>query len=305
MVTPSNASSFAQSSQAILATTTMVVAARTSWAGRPPFAAGRNLPALLRGKLRWLAIFSDIGIGGKMLRRSMGPATVLPFALFAAAAILVHAGLREIDAAALTASFAATLIFGLSVRTGWRLLAVERELRDLSLTDELTGIHNRRGFYFLGQQAVRDAQRSATGLTLFFFDLDGLKQVNDRLGHEAGSEMIRAFAAILSSTFRKSDIVGRLGGDEFAVITIRDDGMSLETVYARLDQLTQAHNFANDGAYRLSFSSGHAELNPGETLDSLVTRADGLMYRAKARKSPGLVRSSEAKAQCALADSLS
>ncbi len=80
----------------------------------------------------------------------------------------------------------------------------------MSLDDELTGLHNRRGFYLLGEQALQNARRSGEALTVFFFDADGLKKINDTLGHDAGSELLRDIATLLRTTFRASDIVGRL-----------------------------------------------------------------------------------------------
>jgi len=189
-------------------------------------------------------------------------------------------------AESVTSAFAAIVLLCVLIWTGWQINALERDLRDMSLTDELTGVFNRRGFYFLGQQAILEAQHAHSGLSLFFFDLDGLKNVNDVFGHETGSEMIKAFAIVLTTTFRKSDIIGRVGGDEFAVITIRDDTLWIDNIYTRLSHLTEAHNNDASRTYRLSFSSGYAELKHGQadTLDTMVTRADGLMYQDKAKK---------------------
>lgn len=234
-----------------------------------------------------LAVMVNIGIGSQMVRLILPVVLLAPFALLAAEAYLVASGsMNVVYAQSVTAASAAVLLLCLVSWMGWRINGLERDLRDLSLTDELTGIFNRRGFYFLGQQAIREAQRANSGLCLFFFDLDGLKHVNDRLGHEAGSEMIKAFAGILNNTFRKSDIIARMGGDEFAVITIHDDAMWIDSIHARLGALTDAHNDNGAGAYRLSFSIGYAEFNSGhaDTLENMVTRADRLMYQDKARK---------------------
>ena len=164
----------------------------------------------------------------------------MPFILLGAESYLITTKTMDVVyAQSVTAAVTAVLMLRLLTWTGWRINALERDLRDMSLTDELTGVFNRRGFYFLGQQAIREAQRAHSGLSLFFFDLDGLKHVNDLLGHEAGSEMIKAFAGVLAGTFRKSDIIGRVGGDEFAVITIRDDARWIDTIASRLDQLTE------------------------------------------------------------------
>jgi diguanylate cyclase (GGDEF)-like protein len=234
-----------------------------------------------------LAVLVNVGIGSRMIRLILPLALFMPFGLLAAEAYLYESGLASAPyAQSIVAAISSILVLCLVTWSGWRINALERDLRDLSLTDELTGVYNRRGFYFLGQQAIRESQRAGTGLSLFFFDLDGLKHVNDMQGHEAGSEMIKDFAEILRDTFRRSDIIGRVGGDEFAVITMRDDATWTASVRARLESLTDAHNGDAANSYRLSFSTGYTELDhvQAETLDSLVTRADGLMYQDKAKR---------------------
>jgi diguanylate cyclase (GGDEF)-like protein len=235
----------------------------------------------------WFAVLVNRGIGSRIVRAIMPFAILVPFLFLSAETFFRENGTFSAPYAEALASAAASILT-LCVVTwmGWRINSLERDLRDQSLTDELTGTYNRRGFYFLGFQAVREAERARNGLAVFFFDLDGLKRVNDVHGHEIGSEMIKAFAGILNTTFRKSDIVGRVGGDEFAVITIRDGSMWIDGVYARLNQLANAHNNTNGQIYRLSFSIGHAELALGkhETLEDIITRADTMMYADKAAK---------------------
>ncbi len=233
------------------------------------------------------AVLVNRGIGSRIVRAIMPFAILVPFLFLSAESFFRANGTFSARYAEALASAAASILT-LCVVTwmGWRINSLERDLRDQSLTDELTGTYNRRGFYFLGFQAIREAERARNGLAVFFFDLDGLKRVNDVHGHEIGSEMIKAFAGILTTTFRKSDIVGRVGSDEFAVITIRDGSMWMEAVYVRLNQLASAHNNTNGQLYRLSFSIGHAELEFGknETLDDLIARADTMMYADKAKK---------------------
>ncbi len=233
------------------------------------------------------AVLVNRGIGSRIVRATMPFAILVPFLFLSAETFFRENGTFSAPYAEALASAAASLLT-LCVVTwmGWRINSLERDLRDQSLTDELTGCYNRRGFYFLGYQAIRDAERARNGLAVFFFDLDGLKRVNDVHGHEIGSEMIKAFAGILNATFRKSDIIGRVGGDEFGVIAIRDGSMWMERVYDRLNQLATAHNTTNGQLYRLSFSIGHAELEMGrsETLDDIISRADTMMYADKAKK---------------------
>ena len=107
----------------------------------------------------------------------------------------------------------------------WRALryAIEREriqmkLMNLALIDDLTGLHNRRGFLALGESYVRLANRSGMPYLIAFIDLDGLKRINDTFGHQEGNRTLVEAAGILKDSCRQSDILARLGGDEFALL---------------------------------------------------------------------------------------
>ena len=91
-------------------------------------------------------------------------------------------------------------------------------LRELALVDELTGLHNRRGFLLLAEKQLQIARRTGRPDLLLFVDLDGMKRINDEFGHEAGDAALRRTAAVLHAAFRTSDIIARLGGDEFVVL---------------------------------------------------------------------------------------
>ena len=97
----------------------------------------------------------------------------------------------------------------------------EDQLRAMSMSDDMTGLRNRRGFLILAAQHARVAQRRAVPFAIVFADLNGLKMINDTLGHEAGDNSIRFVAGILRNTFRESDIIARLGGDEFVALLDR------------------------------------------------------------------------------------
>jgi diguanylate cyclase (GGDEF)-like protein len=161
---------------------------------------------------------------------------------------------------------------------------VEREIAlvQMALHDEMTGLSNRRGFIQLATMVLDLCVRHDQPATLVFADLDGLKAVNDRYGHEEGDRAIREAAGLLSRTFRTSDVLGRLGGDEFcAVLT---GIISANEPIQRLKSATDERN-ASDGRYRLSFSVGTAEFDPvaPEPVTELLQRADAAMYRAKQR----------------------
>jgi diguanylate cyclase (GGDEF)-like protein len=160
--------------------------------------------------------------------------------------------------------------------------ALQAELRELALKDELTGLHNRRGFYALAENQCKVAFRSGRGMLLFFIDVDGLKEINDSLGHAEGDRALKRTAEILKKTFRDSDIVARLGGDEFAVLAIEASGHSEATITARLHRYVQA---ANVGEPRcgISISVGVARFdhrNP-VPITELMDQADKAMYEQK------------------------
>ncbi len=161
------------------------------------------------------------------------------------------------------------------------------KLAELSLTDELTGLYNRRGFMTLGEQQFRLADRLVQRFVLIFADLDDMKAVNDRYGHREGDRLLVLAAEVLRRVFRSSDVVGRLGGDEFGVIALGTSGETIDKMLGRLTGEVDRVNAEGGGRPRhLSFSVGVAELDPGraESLEALLSRADEAMYRQKAAK---------------------
>ena len=94
----------------------------------------------------------------------------------------------------------------------------EKVIRNLSITDDLTNLFNRRGFFTLAEQQLQIASRTGREMVLLFVDLDKLKSINDALGHAEGDQALRETATILKNSFRESDIIARIGGDEFVVL---------------------------------------------------------------------------------------
>jgi diguanylate cyclase (GGDEF)-like protein/PAS domain S-box-containing protein len=165
-----------------------------------------------------------------------------------------------------------------------KLAEQTEELRNLSLRDGLTGLYNRRGFLELSAQLVRVAERERHGLALLFADLDGLKAINDGLGHDRGDSAIVEAGSVLRSTCRATDLVARLGGDEFVVLAAKVDGEdSVEILKERIQQAIQQANSKPGREYRLAFSLGVARFNPGSpvAIEALITEADARMYEAK------------------------
>jgi diguanylate cyclase (GGDEF)-like protein len=167
-----------------------------------------------------------------------------------------------------------------------RTAALEKaneEIHQLSVTDELTKLLNRRGFYLLAEPALELARRKGHSCLLAFLDVNGLKRVNDVHGHDMGDLLISDVADVLRNTLRKSDIVGRMGGDEFCVLVSNPEG-NVSMLRTRLVDAFEAFNHAqHDRPYELSASIGLLHVWPADngTLEQLLVRADELMYQEK------------------------
>lgn len=169
----------------------------------------------------------------------------------------------------------------------------EAALESVALRDELTGLYNRRGWFVVAEHELERARRAHSARVLLFVDLDGLKQVNDKLGHREGDRAIADAAAVLQSASRSSDIIGRLGGDEF-VLLLGDDGQA-EGARRRMSAALDEHNARSGAGFELRLSIGAEVWFPDEacSLDELVRRADEEMYAEKAsrpQRADGVIR---------------
>jgi diguanylate cyclase (GGDEF)-like protein len=162
----------------------------------------------------------------------------------------------------------------------------EEALRQITLTDDLTGLYNHRGFFTLAAHHAKSARRNNQNSLLIYADMDGLKEINDRFGHAEGSLAIAKTAEILRQTFRDSDIIGRLGGDEFAILAENVTGEELANIEARLQENLRTCNEQSDRAYQLSLSVGGVCISHDSTLsiEQLLAKADEAMYRNKQNK---------------------
>jgi diguanylate cyclase (GGDEF)-like protein len=156
-------------------------------------------------------------------------------------------------------------------------------LRNLSLTDGLTGLNNRRGFMILATGLLKFARRVAYSAALLYIDLDSLKYINDTFGHSAGDAAIDHFSGILIDTFRDSDIIGRMGGDEFVVMMVDATESDLASIQGRLQSNIDAYNLQASAGQTLSFSLGVIRVEPESTItmEELLSEADAAMYKHK------------------------
>ncbi|MCW2247436.1 diguanylate cyclase (GGDEF)-like protein [Azospirillum fermentarium] len=162
-------------------------------------------------------------------------------------------------------------------------------LESLTMTDELTGLVNRRGFYSHFRRELAAAQRDpAAAGVLVMIDLDGFKAINDTHGHPAGDAYLRAVAHALRTHVRSQDVVGRLGGDEFAVLLTNTDAATGAARAEQLARLVQGESTDWHGTrLPLRFSTGVHAYGPGDHEDDVMRRADVTMYGNKAARRTG------------------
>lgn len=163
------------------------------------------------------------------------------------------------------------------------ILDLQRQLEELTVTDDLTGLFNRRGFLARANDRVSLAARSSEALALIFADVDGLKRINDQHGHETGSHLIIDAAGVLKDSLRQTDILSRWGGDEFVIILGRASDEGLDAVLTRIQRKIDAYNSSSGQPYTLSISLGVVPIAASEGIDlqKLIAQADEEMYEAK------------------------
>ena len=162
-----------------------------------------------------------------------------------------------------------------------------RQLTELSLRDNLSGLFNQRAFFENLRRELGNAERYHESVTLFYFDLNGFKALNDSEGHQAGDSILSLVGEVVTAAIRETDIGCRYGGDEFCVILPRTSVRTSGVVRERLIKEFNARDMKG-----ISFSMGVVDTGPDEFFDyeTLVKKADKEMYKAKAesRKAPGI-----------------
>jgi diguanylate cyclase (GGDEF)-like protein len=165
------------------------------------------------------------------------------------------------------------------------ILAKDRTVRFYKLaatTDSLTGVLNRRGFFEAAAELMAGHRGSPEPVSVLAFDLDKFKSINDRFGHDGGDAVLEMFAAVARKTMRSSDVIGRLGGEEFVAMvsgTLADAAVAAERVRTAF-----AAAEVEFGGQRITatVSIGIACGSPQAAVETLITRADAALYRAKA-----------------------
>jgi diguanylate cyclase (GGDEF)-like protein len=187
------------------------------------------------------------------------------------------------DDAALGAGALEALVLSLGLAD--RSLALRRDrdhARRLADIDALTGLYNRRGWTDRVLALDEELRHDGASYSVLFLDLDRFKELNDRLGHEAGDAALRTLATVMREELREQDIIGRFGGEEFVVALPGADKLHAARVAERIRARLQALAAADPAGAMHTVSIGAATLNDGETTNALLKRADEAMYAAKA-----------------------
>ena len=124
---------------------------------------------------------------------------------------------------------------------------LQEKLREMSITDELTGLLNRRGFFAIAQQQLKVAKRVKGEMALVFADMDDFKAINDKLGHHKGDEALAAMADIFRRSFRDSDLIARISGDEFVLLLLDTHEENFDIIFRRLQMNIDAFNIQTGG----------------------------------------------------------
>lgn len=166
---------------------------------------------------------------------------------------------------------------------------MENMLKEMSITDELTGLLNRRGFFAVAEKHLQLVERVDESLYLLYADLDNMKMINDSLGHDTGDQALVEAADVLKSTFRKADVlgIGRLGGDEFAVLMFSSfEPCCNHPVMHRLEQHIAERNQQPGRGYQLSMSVGIVRYDPEHpcSVEEFLAQGDKAMYVCKNEK---------------------
>lgn len=157
-----------------------------------------------------------------------------------------------------------------------------QRIESMATHDALTGLLNRHGFGLVAEQAMLEARRQRSGLSVLILDLDHFKSFNDTHGHLGGDFLLRGFASLLTQQIRQSDLISRWGGEEF-VIMFKDTDLATALILAeKIRAATEAATFDFEGTpLRATVSIGAAKLSSGGSLESLLDEADRALYRAK------------------------
>ena len=171
---------------------------------------------------------------------------------------------------------------------------VRRELEDMTIRDELTGLYNYRYLINLLEREISRSVRYSHPLTLAMIDLDDFKKLNDTYGHTVGNDALRTIARIFTSSIRAADSVCRFGGEEFAIVLPVTTTHQAEPILERTCEMIRKENIPVDSNRSLTISIGVAECpRDAQSLDDLIRLADKALYKAKEKGKDRVVLATE------------
>jgi len=180
-------------------------------------------------------------------------------------------------------------LYGSSLRKmlydrSFELKEANKRIEELAELDDLTGSLNRRSIMRTLNEEIARAQRGGSPCSIALIDVDWFKRINDTYGHPAGDEVLRTFAITVFANIRTIDRFGRFGGEEFLLVLPDTLHETAVRILERLRAITAELDWnAFSSGLRVTISAGIATLNPGETSDTILARADHALYAAKAQ----------------------
>ena len=170
-----------------------------------------------------------------------------------------------------------------------RFIRENTELEEIAQKDELTGLYNRRGFITNAEKMLADPINHDKVAVICYADMDNLKMVNDKFGHDDGDFALRTIAQILEESFRDTDIIGRIGGDEFIALAITGSDCDTVAMKQRIERVIKRHNKQANKPYPIDMSCGIYKFRCTGKVDiyDAVNNADKLLYEEKNRRKAG------------------
>ena len=152
-------------------------------------------------------------------------------------------------------------------------------MREMAITDELTGLPNRRGFYGEVEKLLWLSGRYKHSLVLAIFDIDHFKSINDNFGHPVGDEVLKDFAEVITDRIRKTDLLARIGGEEFILVMPETSRSDARHLLNRLRVAVSYHDFPH--GEKVTVSVGYTDYSGSEKIEGLMDVADKALYKAK------------------------
>jgi diguanylate cyclase (GGDEF)-like protein/PAS domain S-box-containing protein len=156
---------------------------------------------------------------------------------------------------------------------------LEENLRNLATIDQLTGVYNRYAFERFLEKEINRAERYGTKFAVIMFDIDNFKQINDIYGHQAGDKALKEIVQVVKEHIRKADIFARWGGEEFMILVPIKNKSDAYKIAEKIRKTVEDHNFRN--IKHLTISIGISFYKEGDSIKSLIRRADTALYEAK------------------------